>query len=78
VVLALTERAAGRRRTDWARIKRMVGLDAGNKGVYRRYTRAISGIAKRLNGRPCESDRLKNRSFLPCVPVKVRGAQGAK
>jgi pantothenate kinase type III len=49
VVLALTERAAGRRRTDWARIKRIVGLDAGNKGVYRRYTRAIAGIAKRLN-----------------------------
>lgn len=50
VVLALIERAAGRKRTDWARIKRAVGVEVGNKGVYRRYTRAITGIAKRLNG----------------------------
>jgi pantothenate kinase type III len=50
VVLALIERAAGRQRTDWARIKRAVGVEVGNKGVYRRYTRAITGIAKRLNG----------------------------
>jgi hypothetical protein len=32
VVLALIERAAGRKRTDWARIKRMVGVEAGQQG----------------------------------------------
>ena len=50
VILALTHRAAGAQRVDWARVKRQLGVEIGNKGVYRRYTRSISTIAKRLNG----------------------------
>jgi hypothetical protein len=54
VVLVLKQRAAGMKRIDWPRVKREIGSAAvdgiGNKGVYRRYSRSVSGIARRLNG----------------------------
>lgn len=50
VTEALKQRASGRTNVDWARVKAAIGIEAGNKGVYRRYSRAVSGIAKRLNG----------------------------
>jgi hypothetical protein len=53
VIAVLLQLAGGRASIDWRRVKAMVGTDAisgiGNKGVYRRYTRAISAITKRLN-----------------------------
>ena len=50
VVAVLAQLAAGRENVDWARVKRATGAEIGNKGVYRRYTRAIMVIAMRLNG----------------------------
>jgi hypothetical protein len=55
VVAVLVQRAAGRDSIDWAKVKRAIGAEIGNKGVYRRYTRAISAIAKRLNGAPAQA-----------------------
>lgn len=54
LILALVQRASGRTNVDWSKVKRGLGTDPasaiGHKGVYRRYSRAISAIAKRLNG----------------------------
>lgn len=50
VVLATTQLAAGRTNIDWSRVKRATGAEIGNKGVYRRYSRAIQTIAQRLTG----------------------------
>jgi hypothetical protein len=50
VVATLAQLAAGRTNVDWTKVKRSIGVEIGNKGVYRRYTRAISAIAGRLNG----------------------------
>ncbi len=54
VAAAIAQRADGRDSIDWARVKRELAGDPlaaiGNKGVYRRYTRAIQAIARRLNG----------------------------
>jgi hypothetical protein len=49
VVAALAQLAAGRTNVDWARVKRTVGAEAGNKGVYRRFSRAVHGVVERLN-----------------------------
>lgn len=49
VVAVLAQLARGAQRIDWARVKREIGSEGGNKGVYRRSTRALSGIAERLN-----------------------------
>jgi hypothetical protein len=57
VVLALTQRARGGDQVDWARIRLQLGLTIGRFGMYRRYTRAITAIVKRLNG---------NGSSHPC------------
>lgn len=51
VVLVLRQLAAGAQRIDWGRVKRKLGAEIGNKGVYRRYSRAIEGIAVTLNRR---------------------------
>jgi hypothetical protein len=50
LIAALVQLAAGRERIDWHRVKASVGVEIGNKGVYRRFTRSIGRIAKRLNG----------------------------
>lgn len=50
VVAVLVQLAAGRTNVDWSRVKAAVGVEIGNKGFYRRYTRSITAIAKRLNG----------------------------
>lgn len=49
VSAAIEQLAGGRENVDWTLVKRRIGAEIGNKGVYRRYTRAIGGIAKRLN-----------------------------
>lgn len=62
VVAVLGRRAAGVKRIEWARIRAELGASGAvgadgpdgvpeHKGLYRRYTRAIAGIAARLNGR---------------------------
>jgi hypothetical protein len=54
VILALAQLASGREAIDWRRVKASLsandGSEIGNKGVYRRYSRAITGVAVRLNG----------------------------
>lgn len=50
VVLVLVKRAAGVKRIDWGRIRAQLGSGIENKGLYRRYTRAVSSIVTRLNG----------------------------
>jgi hypothetical protein len=50
VILALTQLSSGRATIDWRRVKAQLGAEIGSKGLYRRYSRAISGIAKTLNG----------------------------
>jgi len=49
VILVLVRRAAGVKRIDWARIKRELSAGIEHKGLYRRYSRAIAGIAAALN-----------------------------
>jgi hypothetical protein len=49
VVAALAQRAAGRTNVDWRRVRAQLGAEIGTKGVYRRYSRAVAGIAERLN-----------------------------
>jgi hypothetical protein len=49
VVAAIAQRAAGRTNVDWRRIKAALGVEIMPRGVYRRYTTAISVIARRLN-----------------------------
>jgi hypothetical protein len=60
VILALTQLASGREAVDWRRVKVALGSDdgsaIGNKGVYRRYSRAITAVAVRLNRQPCALD----------------------
>lgn len=52
VILALVQLEAGRTNVDWLRIKRALGAEIESKGIYRRYTRAIAAIARRLNADP--------------------------
>lgn len=51
VILALVRLAAGDRQVAWSRLKPLLGVKHGADGLRMRYSRAISGIAKRLNGR---------------------------
>jgi hypothetical protein len=52
VVAAVAQLASGRNSVDWRRVKAALGAEVAAKGLYRRYTRAITAIAKRLNGYP--------------------------
>jgi hypothetical protein len=49
VILALSQLASGKDNVNWARVKAALGSEIGNKGVYRRYSRAIAAVAARLN-----------------------------
>jgi hypothetical protein len=49
VVAAIAQRATGRNNVNWRRIKAALGVEIKPRGVYRRYTTAITAIAKRLN-----------------------------
>jgi hypothetical protein len=49
VVLVLVKRAAGVQRIDWSRIREQIGAGIENKGLYRRYSRAITAVVKELN-----------------------------
>jgi hypothetical protein len=49
VVAVLAQLASGRTNVDWRRVKLALGVETGDKGVYRRYTRSITAIAQRLN-----------------------------
>jgi hypothetical protein len=40
VVAVLLQLASGRDNVDWRRVKASLGSELGNKGVYRRYSRA--------------------------------------
>ncbi|SMF70602.1 hypothetical protein SAMN06295910_1905 [Allosphingosinicella indica] len=50
VTLALAELAAGRRRIRWSALKPKLGDGISTRGLGMRYRRAISGVAKVLNG----------------------------
>jgi hypothetical protein len=50
VVAAIAQLASGRTNIDWRSVKWQVGAEIESKGVYRRFTRAITAIVKRLNG----------------------------
>jgi hypothetical protein len=50
VVAGIAQLASGRTNIDWRRVKWQVGAEVESKGVYRRFTRAITAIVKRLNG----------------------------
>lgn len=53
LIAGIVQLAAGRSNIDWRRVKASIGVEIGNKGVYRRYTRAIAAIANGVNaGRP--------------------------
>jgi hypothetical protein len=50
VIIALTQLAAGHANPSWMKIKTMVGVEFGADGLRKRYSRAVSGVAQRLNG----------------------------
>jgi hypothetical protein len=50
VTLALLQLAAGHKRVPWMKLKRVLGVEYGADGLRMRYSRAISSIAKQLNG----------------------------
>jgi len=50
VIMALTEKASGRK-VSWMRLKPLLGVAFGADGLRKRYSRAISGIARALNAR---------------------------
>ena len=49
VELALRQQAAGAERIDWLAIKARLSAEIGNKGLYRRYSRAIGALTQALN-----------------------------
>jgi len=49
VILALTMLAAGRARVDWMGLKGRLGVKFGADGLRKRFSRAIQGVAERLN-----------------------------
>lgn len=50
VILALVMLAAGKPRVEWMRLKPLLGVEFGADGLRMRYSRAVTGIARRLNG----------------------------
>jgi hypothetical protein len=49
VILVLSHRASGRE-VSWMKLKPLLGVQFGADGLRKRYSRAISGIAAKLNG----------------------------
>jgi hypothetical protein len=49
VILALAQLAGGQRQVAWTRLKPLLGIQFGADGLRKRYSRAITGIAARLN-----------------------------
>lgn len=50
VVAACAQLAAGRTNVDWRRVKASLGVEIQPRGVYRRFSTALTVIVKRLNG----------------------------
>jgi hypothetical protein len=78
VILVLLQRASGRTNVDWARVKLQLSAEIERKGLYRRYSRAISGVVKRLNGEAPAAMGSENGGFASGVAVKMRGGEACK
>lgn len=50
VVLALTQLASGREAIDWKIVRKRLGTEVASNGMWKRYSRAITAVANRLNG----------------------------
>jgi hypothetical protein len=66
VVAATAQLATGRENVDWRRVKAALGTEIGTKGVYRRYSRALTVIAQRLNGGKASVNGVKVQSLEGC------------
>ncbi|HEY8593295.1 MAG TPA: hypothetical protein VIL42_10600 [Sphingomicrobium sp.] len=53
VELAVKAKAGGAGRVDWARIRAKLPIEIGRVGLYRRYVRALQGVAKALDRSQC-------------------------
>lgn len=50
VVLALVQLASGHKRVRWSRVREQISVDISRRGLGQRYSRALAGIARALNG----------------------------
>lgn len=65
VVLALMERAKGRKQVRWSRIRLRLSADISRQGLWMRYQRAIRAIAEALNAAEIRGDGVSRVMVQP-------------